>query len=116
MDFTNYFSHEDIPSGKPVFMELPRYFKSDGVQYDVVLRLNKSLYGQDEATWLWYEKLQNGLLDRGFVVSKVDPCVFMSKTIIYVVYVYYCLFWARSKSNIDHSTKYFKKYGTNYSW
>ena len=46
IDFTNDFAPADIPSGEPVFVELPRYFKSDGEQCDVVLRLNKSLYDQ----------------------------------------------------------------------
>ena len=70
-------------------------FKSDGGQGDVILRLKKSLYGQTKAARLWYEKLWNGLLERSFVMSKVDPCLFMSKTVICVVYVDYCLFWAR---------------------
>ena len=46
IDFTNDFVQEDIPSGDPVFIELPRYLKSDGGQYDIVIRLKKSLYGQ----------------------------------------------------------------------
>ena len=29
IDFTNTFSQADIPSGYPVFIELPKYFKSD---------------------------------------------------------------------------------------
>ena len=80
---------------------LNRYFKRDGGQGDVVLRLKKSLYGQAEAARLWYEKLRNGLLERGFVMSKVDPCLFMSKTVICVVYVDDCLFWAHSQSEIN---------------
>ena len=68
---------------------------SDEGQHDVVLKLKKSLYGQAEAACLSYEKLQNGLLERGFVMSKVDPCLFMSTTVICVVYVDDCLFWAR---------------------
>ena len=56
------------------------------------LRLEKSLYDQAEAARLWYEKFRNGLLDRGFVVSKVDPCMFISKNLIYVIYVDNCLF------------------------
>ena len=48
IDFVNAFAQADIPSGKPVFIELPRYFTSDGGQCDVVLRLNKILYGQSE--------------------------------------------------------------------
>ena len=50
--FTNAFAQADILSGDPVFIELPRYFKSDGGQCDVVIRLKKSLYGQSEAARL----------------------------------------------------------------
>ena len=93
IDFTDAFSQEDIPSGEPVFIELNRYFKSDGRQCDFVLRFNKRLYGQAKAAQLWYENLKNVFLDHGFVVSKVDPCLFMSKDVICVVYVDDCIFW-----------------------
>ena len=53
IDFTNAFSQSDIPSGEPVFIELPSDFNSDGGQCDVVLRLNKRLHGQAEASQLW---------------------------------------------------------------
>ena len=85
IDFTNAFAKADIPSGEPVFIELPRDFKSYGGQHDVVFKLNKNLYGQAEAARLWYEKLRNGLLERGFVMSKVNPCLFTSKTVSCVV-------------------------------
>ena len=93
IDFANAFAQADIPSGYPVFIELLRYFKSDGGQHDVVLKLKKSLYVQAETARLCYEKLWNGLLERGFVMSKVDPWLFMSETAIFVVYVDDCLFW-----------------------
>ena len=96
IDFTNVFPQADIPSGKPVFVEPPRYFKIYGKQGYVVIRLDKSLYGQAKSARLWYENLWNGLFDRGFVTSKVDSCLFMSKTVICVVYVDDCLFWGRS--------------------
>ena len=102
IDFTNSFSRAYISSGEPVFIELPRYFKSDGGKCDVVFRSKKIIYGQAEAAHLWYENLQNGLLDSGFVVSKVDPFLFMYKTVIFVVYVDNFLIWARSQSNIDN--------------
>ena len=108
IDFTNDFAQADIPSGDTVFIELPRDFKSDGGQHDVVLKLKKSLYGQSKAACLWYEKLQNGLLERGFVTSKVDPYLFMSNTVIFVVYVDDCLFWSCSQSDIDIVIKSFK--------
>ena len=87
--FINDFAQEDIPSGETVFIGITRDFKSGGVQCDVVLRLNKSLYSQAKATHLWYEKFRKILLDRGVVVTKVDPCLLMSKTLICVAYVYY---------------------------
>ena len=63
IDFINAFAQADIPSGRSVFIELSRDFKSDGGKCDVVLRLKKILYGQDKAANLWYEKLQDSLLD-----------------------------------------------------
>ena len=101
----------DIPSGEPVFIDLPRYFKSNRGQCDIVLRLKKILYGQAKAPRLWYEKLLNGLLAHVFVTNKVNPCLFMSKTVICVVYVDDCLFWERSKYDIDNVMIYLKENG-----
>ena len=42
-------------------------------------------------------------------MSKVDPCLFVYKTVISVVYVDDYLFWARSKSDIDNVMKSFKQ-------
>ena len=109
IDFTNEFAQAGIPNGEPVFIELSKDFKNYGGQGDVVLILNKILYGQSKATRLWYEKLLNGLLERGFVMSKVDPCLFMYNTVVCVIFVDDCLFWARPQSDIDNVTKSFKK-------
>ena len=90
--------------------------KSDEGQHVVVLKLKKSLYGQSKAARLWYEKLRNGLLERSFMTSKVDLCLFISKTVIYVIYVDDCLFWACSQSEIKNVMKSFKKDGLSYNW
>ena len=68
IDFTNAFSQTYIRRGDPVIIELTRDFKSDGGQCDIVLRLKKILYGQAVTARLWYERLQNGLLDPCFVI------------------------------------------------
>ena len=116
IDFKNSFAQVDLPSREKVFIKLPRDFKSDGGQGDVVLRLKKRLYVQAKDARLWYEFFRNGLLERGFVTSKVDPCLFMSKNVICVVYVDGCLFWERSKSEIDNLMNYFKEDGPVYNW
>ena len=115
IDFKNNVSQADIPSGDPVFIEPTRHFNSGGGKHDVVLRLNKCLYDKAEAARLRYEKTRNGLLDCGFVASKVYPCLFMPKTMICVVYVDDCLFWERSQSDIDYAIKSFKDDGPSYN-
>ena len=45
------------------------------------------------------------------MMRKVDSCLFISKTVICVVYVDYCLFWACSQPDIDNVMKYFKEGG-----
>ena len=50
------------------------------------------------------------------MMSKVDPCLFMSKTVISVVYVDNCLFWECSQSDIDNVMKSFKEDGPSYNW
>ena len=40
IEFKNTFDQADTPGGEPVLIELPRDFKSDGGQHDVVLKLN----------------------------------------------------------------------------
>ena len=48
IDFKSSFAQADITSGYPVFIGIPRDLNINGVQGDVVIRLNKSLYGQAE--------------------------------------------------------------------
>ena len=116
IDFTNDFAHANIPSGEPVFIELPRDLESDEGKHDVFLKLKKRLYGQSKAVHLWYKNLRNGFLERGFVMSKVDPCLFMYNTVICMVYVDDCLFWAPSKSEIDDIMKSLNEDGPSYNW
>ena len=57
IDFTDSFAQVDIPIGDTLFIEIPRDFKSDGGQGDVVLRLKKIINGQAKAARLWYDNL-----------------------------------------------------------
>ena len=50
------------------------------------------------------------------MVRKVDAYLFMSNTVICVVYVDDCLFWSCSQSEIDKAIKSFKGGGTSYNW
>ena len=50
------------------------------------------------------------------MTSKVDPCLFISKTVNCVVYVDDCIFWERSQAEIDNVMKSFKEDGPSYNW
>ena len=49
-------------------------------------------------------------------MSKLGPCLFMSKTVMCAVYVDDCIFWECSQSDIDIVINYFKEDGTSYNW
>jgi len=87
IDFVLAFPQADIEV--PVFMELPLGFDAPDSQNQkhYVLRLNKSLYGLKQAGYNWFAKLSNGLKDRGFVPSSIDPCVFFGQGCIVLTYV-----------------------------
>ena len=53
--------------------EYKRFIRANG---SVVVKLKKALYGIKEAGYLWYQKLKSKLLDFGFIMSKVDECLF----------------------------------------
>ena len=52
--------------------------------YEVML-LNNSLYGQDESSRLWFEKLKYGLEDQNFDPSDYDTCMFASEKVVCLV-------------------------------
>ena len=105
IDFVLAFPQADLEV--PVYMELPLGFDAPDNESRkfYVLRLNKSLYGLKQAGYNWFAKLSNGLEDRGFVQSSVDPCVFFGKGCIVLTYLDDCIIVADSMIRIDELLK-----------
>jgi hypothetical protein len=103
IDFVLAFPHADLDV--LVYMELPAGVTplkvKDTNQKQYVLRLNKSLYGLKQAGHNWFEKLRNGLTDRGFIQSQVDPCVFFRDECIVLTYVDNCIILGRHMHIVD---------------
>ena len=91
IDFVLAFPQADLEV--PVFIELPLGFDAPDSQTrkHYVLRINKSLYGLKQAEYNRFAKLSNGLEDRGFVPSSIDPCVFFGQGCIVLTYVDDCI-------------------------
>ena len=83
-----------------MYCELPQEFIGpDNDQY--VLKLKKSLYGLKQAPRLWFKTLEKSLHNRGFTSSKNDPCLFLKKDLVALVYVDDGLFFGKTDKLID---------------
>ena len=84
VDYTNAFVQAELK--EEVYMEYPRMFgPKSGI--DCVLKLRKSLYGLRQAPRTFFEKLKAGLEERNWKQSAIDPCLFLKRGLICVVYV-----------------------------
>ena len=100
VDFVLAFPQADLDV--PVFMELPAGMEiEDARPGEYVIELKKSLYGLKQSGLNWFEKLKKGLEDRGFQSSQIDPCVFISKNTICLVYVDDCIMISKDNDNIN---------------
>ena len=100
LDFVLAFPQADLDV--PVYMELPAGIDlGHGIQKRAyVLELKKSLYGLKQASSNWYECLKKGLERRGFKESLADPCVFLKKGMIILVYVDDCILISDKKATL----------------
>ena len=80
VDFTLAFCQSPQPADKPLYMELPQYYRPAGYEdKDVLLKLEKSIYGQVDSPRLFYEHLKRGMDKLGFQPADSDPCLFIHK-------------------------------------
>ncbi|CAB1120611.1 unnamed protein product [Ectocarpus sp. CCAP 1310/34] len=77
MDVSTAFLYADIQ--EEVFVEQPPGFevkdKEDGG--DMVMKLNKSLYGLAQSPGNWFNTIDPVIVEIGFVALKSDPCVYL---------------------------------------
>jgi hypothetical protein len=92
------------PVEREVYMEIPRgYELDDGKQkQDYALKLHANLYGQKQASRVWYQHLSKRLVDQvGFTKSTFDECVFFKGNVIYVLYTDDSLLVGPDREEID---------------
>jgi hypothetical protein len=89
---------------KDIWMDLPILFepiKDLDHKPQYVLKLQKNLYGLKQASFNWYKKLCDGLKDQGFKASTINPCLFMRKGMMSLVYVDKCIIIGKDMDAID---------------
>ena len=98
VDYTNAFAQADLK--EEVYIEPPKGFERKD-KLDMVLKLIKSLYGLKQAPKSFYDKLSEGLIERGFTQSEMDKCLFMKKDMVCVIYVDDTIFAGPSSKAIE---------------
>jgi hypothetical protein len=76
MDVTSAFLNG--PISELVYIEQPSGFE-DSKFPNHVYKLHKTLYGLKQAPRVWYERLKDFLLRKGFEIGKADPTLFTRK-------------------------------------
>ena len=100
LDFVLAFPQAAIET--ELFMEIPVGIDLDGKdKKKYVLLLVKNLYGQKQASRVWFKHLKKGLSELGFEPSKTDDCVFYKEGLILMIYVDDCLVASKDPAKID---------------
>ena len=98
VDFNNAFAQADCK--EEVYVECPKGFESSEGN-DVVMKLNKSLYGLRQAPKTFYDHMVAGLVAQGFRVSKHDPCLYIHPDMLAISWVDDVVFVSRDGKKIE---------------
>ena len=66
-----------------------------------LLQLRQNLYGLKDGQVTWHEHIKKGLQERGFLPSKVDPCLFIKGSVLLVLYTDDAAFFSPNAQAID---------------
>ena len=102
-DITAAFLHARLKPNEEIYVNQPRGFtRKEGY----VLKLRRTLYGLKQAPRYFFEHLSERIQCAGLTQSKHDPCLFLSSSIVVIVYIDDILAYARDDVAINNFTKY----------
>jgi hypothetical protein len=101
IDFTQAFPQAKIK--EDIYLRLPAGFEHKNDKW--ALKLKRNLYGLVQASRNWFLKLSAIYERLGFKQSKYDPCLFLRKDMLIVLYTDDCLLCARDTTYIDSFVK-----------
>ena len=99
IDYTAAFVHAPIDC--LVFVEMPKGFVLPGM----VWKLRKSLYGLSQSPRNFFLYTKGKLEKLGFTQSDADPCLFISRDVICLIYVDDALLFYKDAAAVDRLTR-----------
>jgi len=104
-DITAAFIHGRVT--EPIYVHQPRGFhRGHG---DEVLKLKRTLYGLKQAPRYFFKYFTERLVRQGLQASNLDPCLFMSKSLIVIIYVDDILIYGKTEEEINAFIEGMKK-------
>jgi hypothetical protein len=101
IDFTQAFPQEKFK--EDIYLRFPAGFEHKNDKW--ALKLKRNLYGLVQASRNWFLKLSAIYERLGFKHSKSNPCLFLWKGMIIVLYTDECLLYSRDTTYIDKFVK-----------
>eukprot|EP00956_Cyclotella_meneghiniana_P006978 scaffold9391_cov39-Cyclotella_meneghiniana.AAC.11 len=98
-DITAAFVHAPLTENEHIYVEQPKGFVTDK---NLVLKLNRSVYGIRQAPRNFFRYLVKKLGSEGLKQSEHDPCLFIGPQTIVICYVDDLLFFSKSENDIDN--------------
>jgi hypothetical protein len=105
IDYTAAFLQ--APLDHDVYVDMPKLFQVEGK----VWLLKRAIYGLKDAPRAYFIHTKNKLEELNFRQSDADPCLFISPTVICLIYVDDALFVYKSPEEVDILTKKMKALG-----
>ena len=99
IDFVLAYPQADVEC--EMYMEIPRGFEHEGSRKGHALKLIKNIYGTRQAGRVWNQHIHQGLLERGYVQSTVDHCVYYHGQTVFLLYVDDGIFAGPNSDDID---------------
>ena len=105
IDYTAAFLQ--APIDHDVYVDMPKLFSVTGK----VWKLQRAIYGLKDAPRAYFLHTKNKLEELGFRQSDADPCLFISPTVICLIYVDDALFVYKSPEEVNILTTRMKEIG-----
>ena len=99
IDWTSAFLQASIDT--EVYMEMPKLFSKPRK----VWKLKRAIYGLKNSPRAYFLHVKSKFEELGFQQSEADPCLFISPTVICLVYVDDALFIYRSEADAKNLTR-----------
>jgi hypothetical protein len=105
IDFVLEFLQAELDVNIWIYLPIGFQVDTENESKCYILKLNKSLYGLKQANLSWFKKLKQGIIDRGFHPSAINPCLYFKKGMIIITYVHDCVIVSDSMKDINTFVK-----------